>query len=128
MRDIVIRQFRLFFPHNTIANFRTKLPTPIEFEHDKWKVRLVEISYPKGYWKSLLYITLRLDSTEIKFPVKHYEFLYDLITNLPQFFESSKKAKFISIFRECIHKYIPHDGSSKELLKTCYGEYSLRIS
>jgi hypothetical protein len=37
------------FPHNTIANVKTKLATPIELEHDKWEVGLVELSYPKGY-------------------------------------------------------------------------------
>ena len=64
-----------YFPANTIANFRTKLATPLELEHDKWEVGLVEISYPKGYKKRFLHNTLRLDSEEIKFPVKHYESL-----------------------------------------------------
>jgi len=36
------------FPANTIADWRTKLATPLELEHDKWEVGLVDISYPKG--------------------------------------------------------------------------------
>ena len=43
------------------ATFRTKLATPIELEPDKREVEVVEISYPKGYKKRLLYYTLRLD-------------------------------------------------------------------
>jgi hypothetical protein len=39
---------RYYFPANTIAEFRTKLATTLELEHDKWEVGLVEISYPKG--------------------------------------------------------------------------------
>ena len=49
-----------YFPANTIADFRTKLATPLELEHDKWEVGLVEISYPKGYKKRFLHNTLRL--------------------------------------------------------------------
>jgi len=36
------------FPNNTIANYRTKLATPIELEPNKWEVGLVEISYPES--------------------------------------------------------------------------------
>jgi hypothetical protein len=71
-----------FFP-NTTASFTTKLATPIELEPDKWEVGLVEVSCPKGYKKRIQYNTLRLDSTEINFPVKHYESIYDLSTNIP---------------------------------------------
>jgi hypothetical protein len=60
----------------------------------------VEISYPKGNRKRLLFNTFRLDTTEIKFSVKHYESLYDLFANIPQFFEKSKKEKLIIIFSE----------------------------
>jgi hypothetical protein len=38
-----------YYPANTIANFTTKLATPLELEPNKWKVGLVEISYPIGY-------------------------------------------------------------------------------
>jgi len=38
---------RYYFPSNTIANFKTKLATPIELHPDKWEVGLFEISYPK---------------------------------------------------------------------------------
>jgi hypothetical protein len=37
-----------YSPSNRIANFKTKLATPIELEPNKWDVGLVEISYPKG--------------------------------------------------------------------------------
>ena len=36
-----------YSPSNRIANFKTKLATPIELEPNKWDVGLVEISYPK---------------------------------------------------------------------------------
>ena len=38
-----------YFPANTIVDFRTKLATPLQLEHDKWEVGLFEISFPKGY-------------------------------------------------------------------------------
>jgi hypothetical protein len=60
--------------------------------------------------------------------VKHFESLYDLNANLPHFFESSKKEKFISTFSEYINRYMPQDGLGKELLSTCNGENSLRIN
>jgi hypothetical protein len=55
-----------YFPHNTIANFRTKLATPIELELDKWEVGLVEISYSKGYKRRIRHYNVRLDSANIK--------------------------------------------------------------
>jgi hypothetical protein len=74
------------FSNNTITSFTSKLATPIEIEPCKREVGVDDISCPKGYRKLLLYNTLPLDSTQIKFPVKHYESLYDLIVNLAQFF------------------------------------------
>ena len=62
-----------YFPANKIADFRTKLATPLELEHGKWGVVLNEISFPKMYIRGTLQNTLRLDSEEIIFPVKHYE-------------------------------------------------------
>jgi len=53
-----------FFPNNTIASFRTKLAIPIELEPDKWKVGLVEISYPRGN-KKVCY-TIRCVSTQLQ--------------------------------------------------------------
>ena len=41
-----------YFPSNTIANVKTKLATPNDFETDKWEVGLVDISYPKWYKKT----------------------------------------------------------------------------
>jgi hypothetical protein len=59
-----------YFPANTKTDFRTKLATPLELEHDKWEVGLVKISYPKGYKKRYLYNTRRVGSEDIIFPVK----------------------------------------------------------
>ena len=41
-----------YYPATTIANFTTKVATPLELEPNKWEVRLLEISYPKGYKKT----------------------------------------------------------------------------
>jgi len=71
--------------------------------------------------------TLRLDSAEISFPVKHYESVYDLLTNLPYLWELYKKEKFISIFSEYINKYEYREKSSKQLINSCIAENSLRI-
>ena len=82
-----------YFPSNTIANFKTKLATPIELKPDEWEVGLVDISYPKGCKKLFQLNTLSLDSEEISFPVKHYESVYDL-THLPYFWETYKKYNY----------------------------------
>jgi len=37
-----------YFQANTIAEFRTKLATPLELEQGKCEVGLIEIFYPKG--------------------------------------------------------------------------------
>jgi len=116
-----------FFPNNTIAHFRTKLATPIELDPDRWEVGLVDISYPKGYRKQFLYNTLRVNSTEIKFPVKHYESLYDLIAHLPYFLESPKREQFMNTFSEYINRYITEEGAGKKLLRTCPAQNSIRI-
>jgi hypothetical protein len=118
-----------FFPNNTIASFRTKLATPIELEHDKWEVGLVEISYPRGYKKRVLYNTLRFDSTSIKFPVKHYESLNDLIAYLTRNFKSpNRKEQFITTFSELLNNYLPPHESTSGLLSTYHGQNSLQIS
>ena len=90
-----------FFPDNTIASFRTKLATPIELEPDKWEVGLVEISYPRGYKKHLLYNTLRFDSTPIKFPVKQYESPNDLIAHLTKILNRQTEKNSLSLHSEC---------------------------
>ena len=38
-----------YYPANTIANFKTTIATPLELQHNKWEVGLVEISYSNGY-------------------------------------------------------------------------------
>ena len=54
-------QFRYYFPSKTIANFKTKLATPIELQPDKWKVAQVNVCYPKWNKKRFLYNTIHLD-------------------------------------------------------------------
>ena len=80
-----------YFPSNTIANFKSKLATPIEVKPEEREDGLFEISYPKACKKLFLLNTLRLDSKEIRFHVKHYESVYDPLTNLPYFCEPYKK-------------------------------------
>jgi len=62
-----------YYLANTIANFTTKLATPLQLQHNKWEVGFVEISYPNGYKKLFRHNTIRLDSQEVIFPVKDYE-------------------------------------------------------
>ena len=76
--------------------------------------------------KLFLRNTLRSDSDEISFPVKHYESVYDL-THQPYFLESYKKDTFISTFSEYIKIYEPYNESSNKLIHSCIGENSLRI-
>jgi len=114
-----------YFPANTIADFRTKLATSLELEHDKWEVGLVEISYPKGYKKRFLHNTLCLDSEEITFPVKHYESMFDLLTNIPRLLQPSIKENFNRIFSEYINKY---PEQSNKLVSSCRGENSIVIN
>ena len=64
-----------YFLRNTVANFRIKLTTPIKTEPVKWEVGLIEISCPKGYKKPIQQNILRLGSTEIEIPVRHYKYL-----------------------------------------------------
>ena len=73
-----------YFPTNTIADFRTKLATTLKLKHDIWEVILVEISYPKGYEK-LFSQYASFIFVDIIFPVKHYEYVFDLLTNMPTF-------------------------------------------
>jgi len=113
-----------YFPANKIADFRTKLATPLELEHGKWEVGLIEISYPRGYKKRSLHNTLRLDSEEIAFPVKYYESVFDLLTNVPRFYEPSVKGNFVRVFSNNINKY---QKQSEELFNSCRGENSIMI-
>jgi hypothetical protein len=116
-----------YFPSNTIANFTTKLATPLELEAGVWEVGLVTISYPEGYKKRLLHNSIRTDSGQIIFPVKHYESVYDLLTNIPQFQEPQEKETFTGIFSHYINEYTTRDKSSKVLFNSCYGDSSIRI-
>jgi hypothetical protein len=93
-------------------------------EHDKWEVGLVEISYTKGYKKRYLHNTLRLGLEDIVFPLKHYESVFDLLTNIPQFFEPSANGYFIRIFSNYINKY---EGQSNDLFRSSRGENSIMV-
>jgi len=110
-----------YFPANKIADFRLKSATPLELEHDKWEVALVEISYPKWYKMRYLHNTLCLVSEDIIFPVKHYESVFDL-TNITRFFEPSANENFIRIFCNYINKY---EGQSNDLLYHGVGKIPL---
>jgi len=93
-------------------------------EHDKWEVRLVEISYPKGYKKRYLHSTLRLGSEGIIYSVRHYETVFHFLTNIPQFFEPPANENFIRIFSKYINKY---EWQSNDLFKSCLGENSIMV-
>jgi hypothetical protein len=90
----------LYYPANTIANYTTKLASPVDLEPNNWELGLVNISYPNGYRKHFRHNILRLDSQDIPFPVKHYESMLDRVDNVPELFEPSKKETFMRIFSE----------------------------
>ena len=124
LRNIAIRQFGLLFSCQYIADFRTKLTTPLELVHHKWEVGLIEISYLTGYKKRYLHNTLRLGSEDIIFPLKNYETVLDLLINIPQFFETSANENFVRKFSNYINKY---EGQSNDLFKSCRGENSIIV-
>jgi hypothetical protein len=80
-----------YYPVNTVANYTTKLATPLELQHNKWEVGLVEILYPNGYKNRFRQNTIRLGTQEVIFPVKDYESMLDLFTNIPDLLDPSKK-------------------------------------
>jgi len=84
-----------YYHYNTISNFTTKLATPLELEPNRWEVGLVEISYPNGYKKRFRHNTIRLDS-QVIFPVKDYESLFDLVTNALNLLEPCKRKSLCS--------------------------------
>jgi hypothetical protein len=118
-----------YFPLNTIANFRTKLASPIELENSRWEVGLVEISYPKGYKKKqLLHNIIRLDAMEIRFSVKNYKSLYELFVTLKRHFKSAdEKENFVTHFNKYLNKHVPSDGYTTNILGVCYGQNSLKV-
>ena len=69
--------------------------------------------------------TLRLSKEEIIFPIKHNEYVFDLLTNIPQFIEPSIYETFNLIFSKYINKY---QGHNKELFNSCRGENSIMIN
>jgi len=71
-----------------------------------------------------LHNTLGLVSEDIIFPVKHYESVFDLLKNIPQFFEPSTNENFIRILSNYINKY---EGQSNDLFKSCRGENSIFV-
>jgi len=71
-----------------------------------------------------LHNTLRLDSEEITFPVKQYESVFDLLTNIPPFYEPSINENFVRIFSNYINNY---QKQSEELFSSCRGENSIMV-
>ena len=69
-------------------------------------------------------ITLHLVSEEITFPVKHYESVFDLLTNVPRFYEPSINGNFVRVFTNYINKY---QKQSEELFNSCRGENSIMV-
>ena len=65
--------------------------------------------------------TLRLGSEDI-FSLKHYESVFDPLSNIPQFFEPSANENFIRIFYNFINNY---NGQINDLYKSCRGENSI---
>ena len=75
--------------------------------------------------KRFLHNTLRLDSEEITFPLKHYETVFDLLTNVPRFFVPPINGNFIHIFSNYINKY---QGQGRLLFNSCHGDYSILLN
>ena len=73
----------------------------------------------------MLHSTLRFNSAEFKFPVKHYETVFDLFTNIPRFYEPAINESFIRIFSNYINKYV---GQNNDLLNSCRGENSVMVN
>jgi len=94
-------------------------------QHNTWEVGLIEISYLNGYKKRFRHNTIRLDSQQVIFPVKDYESMLDLLTNIPDLLEPSKKERFMRIFSQNLNKYT--EEPSKQLFNSCYGENSVKI-
>ena len=82
-----------YYPANSIDNITTKLATPFELEANEREIGLVEISYPNGYKKRFLHNTIRLDS-QVFFPVKENESMFDFLTNIPYSLEPLKRKRF----------------------------------
>jgi hypothetical protein len=78
-----------------------------------------------GSWVqgAFLHSTLRLGSQEIIYPVKYYEYVFHVPTNIPQFFEPSVNENFIPILNNYINKY----GQSNVLFKSCRGENYIMV-
>ena len=69
--------------------------------------------------------SLSLDSKEIISPVKHYESVFDLLTNIPQFFEPSIYGSFICIFSNFINNY---EGQREEFFNSYRGENAIIVN
>jgi hypothetical protein len=119
----------LYYPINTIANYTTKLVSPLELEPNKWEVGLVNISYSNGYKKRFRHNILRLDSQDIPFPVKDYESMLGLLNNIPELLEPFKKETFVRIFSKYVNIYAQQREAKpwQRLFNSCYGASSVMI-
>jgi len=61
---------------------------------------------------------------EITFPVKNYESVFDILTNIPRFYEPSINENFVRVFSNYIKKY---QKQSEELFNSCRGENSIMV-
>jgi len=77
--------------------------------------------------KGFRHNTIHLDSQKAIFPVKDYESLFYLVTNIPSLLGPSKKETFMRLFNEYINKYTEEEPS-KQLFNSCYGENSVKIN
>jgi hypothetical protein len=50
----------------------------------------------------------------------------DLLTNIPDLLEPSKKEMFMRIFSKYLNKYT-EEKTSKQLFNSCYGENSVKL-
>jgi hypothetical protein len=90
---------------------------------------LVRLSYPDGYKKRFRHNILRLDWQNVPFPVKHYESMFDLVNNIPELLEPSKKETFMRIFSEYLNIYAQQREakSGERWFNSCYGAISVMI-
>ena len=91
-------------------------------EHDKWKVGLVEISYPKEYKKRYLHNKLSLVSEDIIFPVKQYESIL-IFSQIYLTFSKRLQMKTLSVY--LVNTYTNMKGKVMTYLNHVVGKIQL---